>query len=326
MKTVMKRIAKSIGVTIFASFALAVSAQESYPSQPIRVIVPWPAGGGVDVVTRAIAEKLSASMGQPFIIDNRPGATGNIGTAMAAKARPDGYTIVMVGAPTVISMSLEKHLPYSFTKDFVPIGLMASSSYVMVVSSSVGNSVKELVARAKAEPGKLSYASVGPGTQQNLIGEMFKRQAGVSIVHVPYKGGPPALTDVMGGHIQMMFHGVPSVMSFVKSGKVKAIAVASAQRLPVLPDVPTMAEAGFPGIDAKEWYGLAVPAGTPPAIVTRLGNELSKALSIPALREQLAAQGYEPAVPSNPAQFAEFTSAEYTRWAQFIKETGFRLD
>ncbi len=326
MKAIVKGIAKAFGIMTLAVCGTTALAQEPYPNHPIRIIVPWPAGGGVDVVIRAVAEKLTTSLGQQVIIDNRPGATGNIGAGMGAKAPPDGYTLTVVSAPTAISMSLYKNLPFELGKDFAPLGLVASSPYVLVVSPSIGNSVKDLITRAKAAPGKLSYASVGPGTQQNLVGEMFKHQAGVNIVHVPYKGGPPALTDIMGGHIQMMFHGAPAVLTFVKGGKVKAAAVASAQRLPLLPDVPTMAEAGFPNIDGKEWYGLAAPAGTPAEIMARLSSELNKALSAPALREQLAAQGYEPAAASTPAQFTKFVTAEQSRWAEFIKETGFRLD
>lgn len=326
MKALTKHIVKTFGGMALAACAAAVPAQDGYPAHPIRVIVPWPAGGGVDVVTRAITEKMSATMGQQFVIDNRPGATGNIGAAMGAKAPADGYTLLVSSAPMAINTTLQKNLSFDLGKDFAPVGPLASSTYVLVANSSVGNTVADLVARAKAEPGKLTYASVGPGTQQNLIGEMFKRQARVEIVHAPYKGGPPALTDIMGGHIQMMFHGVPAVMPFVKSGKIKALAVASAQRLPLFPDVPTMKEAGFPGIDAKEWYGLVVPVGTPKEVVARLNSELNKALEAPDLREGLIAKGYEPASAGTPAQFGAFMAAEQTRWAQFVKETGFRLD
>jgi tripartite-type tricarboxylate transporter receptor subunit TctC len=299
-------------------------AQSGYPNRPVRIIVPWPAGGGVDVVTRTVAEKMSASLGQQFIVDNRPGATGNIGAGMGAKAPPDGYTLLVASAPMTINPSLQKNLPFDIGKDFAPLGLMASSPYMLVVNPSVGKSVKDLVAKAKAEPGKFSYASVGPGTQQNLVGEIFRDMARIEIVHAPYKGGPQALTDMVGGHIQMMFHGVPAVMPFVKSGQLKGVAVATRQRLPLFPDVPTMAEVGYPGIEASEWYGLVAPAGTPKEIVVLLGNEIGKALNAPGVREQLAAKGYEPASNSNPEQFSAFIAAEQKKWALAVKQSGFR--
>lgn len=326
MKSVLHRVGHTLGAVALAACAASALAQGGYPNHPVRIIVPWPAGGGVDTVTRTVAEKMTASLGQQFVVDNRPGATGNIGAGLGAKAAPDGYTLLVASAPMAINASLHKNLPFDLGKDFAPLGLMASSPYMLVVNPSIAGSVKELVARAKAEPGKLSYASVGPGTQQNVVCEVFKEMAGVNIVHAPYKGGPQALTDMVGGHIHMMFHGVPAVMPFVKGGQLKGIAVASKQRLPLFPDVPTMAEAGFPGIEASEWYGLVAPAGTPKEIVALLGKEIEKALNAPGVRQQLVSQGYEPASSSSPDQFATFMAAEQKRWALAIKQTGFRLE
>lgn len=328
MKTMPLRVRVQAGIALTA-VALALTAggawaESGYPNRPVRIIVPWPAGGGVDVVTRTVAEKMSASLGQQFIIDNRPGATGNIGAGQGAKAPPDGYTLLVSSAPMTINPSLQRNLPFDIGKDFAPLGLMATSPYVLVVNPSVGKSVKDFVAKARAEPGKNSYASVGPGTQQNLVGEVFRHMARIDIAHVPYKGGPQALTDMVGGHIQMMFHGVPAVLPFVKSGQLKGVAVATKQRLPLFPDIPTMAEAGYPGIEASEWYGLVAPAGTPKEIVVLLGNEIAKALSVPAVREQLASKGYEPATNSNPDQFGAFMAAEQEKWALAVKQSGFR--
>ncbi|SOY47257.1 conserved exported hypothetical protein [Cupriavidus taiwanensis] len=326
MKSVLHRVGHALGAIALAAGAASALAQGGYPNRPVRIIVPWPAGGGVDTVTRTVAEKMTASLGQQFVIDNRPGATGNIGAGMGAKAAPDGYTLLVASAPMAINASLQKNLPFDFVKDFAALGLMASSPYMLVVNPSVGASVKDLVARAKSEPGKLSYASVGPGTQQNVVSEVFKDMARVDIVHAPYKGGPQALTDMVGGHIHMMFHGVPAVMPFVKGGQLKGIAVASKQRLPLFPDIPTMAEAGFPGIEASEWYGLVAPAGTPKDIVALLGKEIEKALNAPGVRQQLASKGYEPASGGSPDQFATFMAAEQKKWALAIKQTGFHLE
>ncbi|MGO4331770.1 tripartite tricarboxylate transporter substrate binding protein [Cupriavidus sp. 2TAF22] len=324
MKFVLRHAATALTAVSLALCAAGAWAQSGYPNRPIRIIVPWPAGGGVDTVTRTVAEKMSASLGQQVIVDNRPGATGNIGAGMGAKAAPDGYTLLVASAPMMINASLYRNLPFDTGKDFVPLGLMASSPYMLVVNPSTAKSVKDLVARARAEPGRISYASPGPGTQQNIVGEVFKGMAHIDIVHAPYKGGPQALTDMVGGHIQMMFHGVPAVMPFVRSGQLKGVAVATSQRLALFPDVPTMAEAGYPGIEASEWYGLVAPAGTPKDIVVLLGNAIDKALGAPGVREQLSGKGYEPATNSNPEQFGAFMAAEQKKWAVAVKQSGFR--
>jgi tripartite-type tricarboxylate transporter receptor subunit TctC len=326
MKSILHRAGRTLGAIALAVCATGALAQGGYPNRPVRIIVPWPAGGGVDTVTRTVAEKMTASLGQQFVVDNRPGATGNIGAGMGAKAAPDGYTLLVASAPMAINASLQKHLPFDIGKDFAPLGLMASSPYMLVVNPSVAGSVRELVAHAKAEPGKFSYASPGPGTQQNVVSEVFKDMAHINIIHAPYKGGPQALTDLAGGHIHMMFHGVPAVMPFVKGGQIKGLAVATRQRLPQFPDVPTMAEAGFPGIEASEWYGLVAPAGTPRDIVALLGKEIEKALNAPGVRQQLASKGYEPASNGSPDQFATFMAAEQKKWALAIKQTGFHLE
>ncbi|MCY0855169.1 tripartite tricarboxylate transporter substrate binding protein [Cupriavidus sp. D39] len=325
MNFVLRRAGLFLSAIALAATVPCAWAQGGYPNKPIRIIVPWPAGGGVDSVTRTVAEKLSISLGQQVLVDNRPGATGNIGAGMGAKAAPDGYTLLVASAPMTINPSLYSNLPFDTSKDFAPLSLLASSPYVLVVNPTVAKSVKELVASAKSEPGLMSYASPGPGTQQHLIGESFKEAAHINVIHAPYKGGPQALTDMVGGHIQMMFHGLPAVLPFVKSGQIRAIAVASKQRLSMLPDVPTMAEAGFPGVEASEWYGLVAPAGTPKEIVVRLSTEIAKALNMPSVRDQLVGRGYEPA-SSTPEQFSTFIAAEQKKWAIVVKQSGVRLD
>ncbi|MGD9942114.1 MAG: Bug family tripartite tricarboxylate transporter substrate binding protein [Burkholderiaceae bacterium] len=308
-----------------AASAQSGSAQGSFPNRPLKIIVPWQVGGGPDTVTRILAERMSASLGQPVVVENKPGAAGNIGATQGAKASADGYTLLVNSAPMVLNHLLDKSLSFDPIKDFAPLGLMASSPYVLAANGNFAGSVGELVTRAKSNPGKYSYASVGPGTQQNIVGEVFKSMAGVDLTHVPYKGAPQALTDMVGGTVHMMFHGVPVVLPMIKSGQLKGIAVATKARLPLLPEVPTLAEAGFPGIEAAEWYGLVVPAGTPKPIVDLLGKELGKALDAPGIREQLIAKGFEPAASVPPEVFGAFIASEHKRWAQAIEKTGFRL-
>ncbi|MES2362406.1 MAG: tripartite tricarboxylate transporter substrate binding protein [Pseudomonadota bacterium] len=313
-----------------SAIALAVAvpcawAQGAYPNRPIRIIVPWPAGGSVDVATRVVAEKLSVSLGQPVVVDNRPGASGNIGAAAGAKAAPDGYTLLVATTPMIINQSLYGGLPFDAVKSFAPVSLLVNLSYVLVVNPTVANSAKELVAQAKARPGKISYASSGPGTQLHFLGEAFKQKAGIDIVHVPYKGAPPALADMIGGHIQMMFPGLPVVQPLLKAGQLKALAVVGKRRLALLPDVPTMAEAGFPGNDPVEWYGVVAPAGTPKDIVTRLNVEIVKALNMPDAHALLSSKGFEP-VSSTPEQFSALIESDQVSWASLVKQMNLRLN
>lgn len=300
-------------------------AQEAYPSRSMRVIVPWPAGGSVDFAVRVVTERLSRNLGQPVVVDNRPGAAGNIGAAVAAKAAPDGYTLLIATSPMVISRALNPNLPIDPVKDFTPVSQLVNANNVLVSGPSMTGSIKELVEKAKAKPGQITYASSGTGTQLHLLGAAFGKQAGIDIVHVPYKGGPPALLDLVGGQVDMMIPGFPVVQSYLKSGQVKALAVASKHRLALLPDVPTMAEAGYPGIDSVEWYGVVAPAGTPEAIVSRINKEIVGILNAPEVRTLLANRGFE-AAGSTPGEFGALIVSEQTKWAGLIKQIGVRVE
>jgi tripartite-type tricarboxylate transporter receptor subunit TctC len=325
---------KPLALRRAASFLLAIAlagalpgawAQAGYPNRPIRMIVPWPAGGSVDVATRIVADKLSQSLGQQVVIDNKPGAGGNIGATAAAKAAPDGYTLLVATTPMVINRSLYANLPFDAARDFAPVSLLVNLNYVPVVNPKLAGSVGELVTQAKARPGQFSYASSGPGTQLHLLGESFKKQAGIELVHVPYKGAPPALVDLLGGQVQMMFPGYPVVKPLLESGQLKPLAVVGKHRLASMPNVPTMVEAGFPGIDSVEWYGVVAPAKTPEAIVSRLNREIVAILNMPDVRHSLSEKGFEP-VSSTPQQFAAQIASEQAKWASVVKQIDLHLD
>lgn len=320
MTSIRNRIGMALGMLAIAACSSAALAQGEYPNRPIKIVVPFPAGGGVDLLARTVAEQLTARLGQQVIVDNRPGASGNIGASAVARSAADGYTLLLATTPMTINAG---SLPFDAVKDFAPISVLGSSPFVLVVNNDVGKSVKDLVALAKAKPGQLTYASTGLGTQQHLTGEMFRRVAGIDIGHAPYKGAPQALADMVGGHIQLMFHGLPVVLPFLKSRQLRALVVARKQRTALLPDVPTMTEAGYPGIDAGDWYGVVAPAGTSKEIVVRLNSEIVKIMSMPSTREQLLSRGYEPA-SSTPEEFAEFMSAEQKKWSGAIKQSGIR--
>jgi len=323
MKSALHRVGQTLGAIALAMCAGGALAQDAYPNHPIRIIVPWPAGGSVDVATRVITNELSARLGQPVVVENRPGASGNIGAAAAAKATPDGYTLLVATTPMIVNRSLYSSLPFDLEKDFVPVSMLVNVSYVLVANPSVASSVQDLIAKAKARPGQMSYASSGPGTPLHLLGEAFKKQAGVDIVHTPYKGAPPALTDLMGGHVQMMFPGLPVVEPLIKSGRVKALAVASKHRQALLPDVPTLAEAGVPGIEDTDWYGLVAPRGTPANVVARLNEEIVKLMKAPGVRQSLASRGFEP-TGSSPQEFAALIEAEARRWPVVVRQAGLK--
>ena len=326
MKTLALRRAASFLLAIaFASALPGAWAQTGYPDRPIRMIVPWPAGGSVDVATRIVADRLSQSLGQQVVVDNKPGAGGNIGATAAAKAAPDGYTLLVATTPMVINRSLYANLPFDAARDFAPVSLLVNLNYVLVVNPKLAGSVGELVTQAKARPGQISYASSGPGTQLHLLGESFKKQAGIEVVHVPYKGAPPALVDLLGGQVQMMFPGYPVVKPLLESGQLKALAVVGKHRLASLPNVPTMVEAGFPGLDSAEWYGVVAPAKTPEAIVSRLNKEIVAILNMPEVRRSLSEKGFEP-VSSTPQQFAAQIASEQAKWASVVKQIDLHLD
>jgi tripartite-type tricarboxylate transporter receptor subunit TctC len=324
------KLAPCLPIRLVAALALAAAAtcawaQSGYPRRPVRIIVPWPAGGSVDVATRIVAERLSSGLAQPFIVDNRPGAAGNIGAAAGAKAAPDGYTLLVATTPMLINRSLSASLPFDTIKDFAPVSLLVNLHYVLTVNPAVADSVKALVALAKARPGRIGYASSGTGTQLHLIGETFRQKAGIDIVHVPYKGAPPALADMVGGHIQMMFPGLPVAYPLIKAGQLKALAAVSKERLALLPDVPTMAQAGYPGIETVEWYGVVAPNGTPKDIVARLNQEIVKVLGVPAVHQVLADRGFEPA-GSTPAQFASLIGSDQDKWTALVRQINLHMN
>src|SRR5881227_369126 len=300
--------------------------QAAYPTKPVRIVVPFPAGGTTDIIARATAQKLSEAWGQQVIVDNRPGAAGNIGAELVAKAAPNGYTLLMGTVGThAINASLYAKMPYDHVKDFAPVILVAGVPNVLVVNPQVPvNSVPELIAYAKANPGKLNFASSGSGTSIHLSGELFKAMTGVQMTHVPYKGSAPALTDLIGGQVQLMFDNLPSSLAFIKAGKLRALAVTSASRAPALPDVPTVADT-VPGFEASSWFGVLAPAGTPPEIIARINGEVTKWLATPEAKEKLTAQGANVA-GGTPQDFAKHIQAETAKWAKVVKESGAKVD
>ena len=312
---------------LLAAFALLSHAQAPYPTKPIRIVVPFPAGGTTDILARAVAQKLTETLGQSVVVDNRPGAGGNIGAELVAKSPPDGYTLLMGTVGThAINASLYAKMPYDHVKDFVPVILVAGVPNVLVVNPSVpANSVPELIAYIKANPGKVNFASSGSGTSIHLAGELFKTMAGVSMTHVPYKGSAPAVTDLIGGQVQLMFDNLPSALPQIKAGKLRALAVTSTQRASALPDVPTVAEAGLPGFDATSWFGLLAPAGTPKDVVAKLNAEVAKWLATPEAREKLASQGAI-AAGQSPEDFTRHIAAETAKWQKVVKESGAKVD
>ena len=297
----------------------ALAGAQAYPNKPVRLIVPYPPGGGTDVVARILSEPLAAELGQSIIIDNRGGAAGNVGTDLAAKSPADGYTLLFTLSSHTINPKLYDKLPFDVEKDFVPISLAAYIPQILVVNPNVAaNNVKELIALAKANPGKLNYASVGTGSPGHIAGELFKLRTGIDIVHVPYKGGGPAVTDTIGGQVQMLFVSMPAAWQFVKAGRLKAIAVTSAKRSVTAPDVPTFLEAGVPDFVVDSWYGALAPAKTPPAVTARVNAALVKVLESPAIKEKLMAQGAE-AAPSTPAEFDRVIKDELAKWEYVIR-------
>jgi tripartite-type tricarboxylate transporter receptor subunit TctC len=310
------------------ALAVAVGAQTpAYPTKPIRLVVPFPPGGATDILARNVAQRLTETWGQSVVVDNRPGAGGNIGTELVAKAAPDGYTLEMGTVGThAINASLYAKIPFDHVKDFAPVILVAGVPNVLVVNPSLPvNSVQELIAYAKANPGKLNFASSGPGTSIHLSGELFKVMAGVQMTHVPYKGSAPALADLLGGQVQLMFDNLPPSLPQIKAGKLRPLAVTSLTRAPALPDVPTIAESGLPGFEASSWFGILAPAGTPPAIIAKLNAEVAKWLASPEGKEKLVAIGAN-AAGGSPEDFARHIQAETAKWAKVVKESGAKVD
>jgi tripartite-type tricarboxylate transporter receptor subunit TctC len=310
----------------FVPTASAQTAEAVYPSKPVRIVVPYPPGGPNDVIARVVAQRLTESLRQPFIIDNRPGATGMTGTNAVAKSPADGYTLLVSASVHVIYPAIFRQLPFDPIKDFAPITQIARAPLVLSVTPGLPvKSVQELIALAKAQPGKLQYASSGNGSATHLAAELFKTQAGIEMQHIPYKGSAPAMSDVMAGHAHLVFDSLGSTTPFMKTGKLRSLAVSSASRAPAAPDLPSIAESGLPGYDVSSWHGLWAPAGTPKAIVDKLAAEVQKALQMPETRERLSALGIEP-VGSSPTDFHAYNASEMTKWAQVVKASGAKLD
>ena len=319
-----------IQLALLASIVAAgpVGAQtDKWPAKPITYIVPFAAGGTTDVLARIIAQKLSAAVGQPVIVDNKPGAGGNIGSDFVAKAAPDGYTILGGTISShAINPSLYPKMPYDAVKSFVPITLIGTNPLVLIVPpNSTATTLKELLAQAKAKPGSITFASAGNGTSQHLAGEMLKSAAGIDVIHVPYKGSGPAIQDLMGGQVAMMFDTTVVAAPQIKGGKVRALGVTSAKRVKGFENIPTMGEAGLPGYEVTSWQGIFAPAATPPAIVARLNSEIVKILNTPEVRERLEGLGIEP-VANTSEEFAAFQKAEIAKWAKVVKEGNVKID
>ena len=298
-----------------------VSAQ-TYPSRPVRIIIPLSSGGTTDVPGRIVAQRLSESLGQQFFVENRPGAGGIIGADAVAKAKPDGYTLLLTATPHVITPGLYKSIPYNAVTDFAPVTRIASGPYVLVVHPSLGvNSIRELVALAKAQPGKIDFASSGNGSAQHLVGALFASMAGVNINHVPYKGSGPATADMISGIVKLGFPGTPIAIPHIKAGRLKALGVTTSRRSAQLPDVPTIAEAGVPGYEAIVWVGLLAPLATPREIIHRLNTEIVKMLRLPEVEQLLQASGVDP-TPTTPEEFGAYVKSEFDKWQKVVKESG----
>src|SRR5437879_9462063 len=312
---------------LFLACALLIGtaqAQDVHPSKPLRLILPFPPGGGTDILGRLLAERLAVNLGQPVVTENRGGAGGNVGAEAAARAAPDGYTIVLVAPSLAISPSLYSKLNYDPVKDFAPVSLVATVPNVMVTHPSVpANTLAEFIRLAKTKPGEMNFGSGGSGTSNHLAGELFNIVAGVKLVHVPYKGVNLAMNDVLSGQIHLVVIGVPAAAPQTKAGKLGALALVAQQRAAALPEVPTVAEAGLPNFEVTTWYRILAPAGTPKAIVMRLNAELVKGMHAPDLKERLAAMATEPAT-STPEEFADYIKREIAKWGEVVREAGLK--
>jgi tripartite-type tricarboxylate transporter receptor subunit TctC len=313
-------------LAIVALLAAGASHAQDYPNRTIRFIVSFGAGGPTDVFTRAIAEELRKAFNQPYVLDNRPGAGTIIGTSEAAKAAPDGYTLLMVSATQTTVETLSPNKPYKLMRDFVPVAALLNSELVMVVHPSVpANNLQEFIALAKAKPGSLNYASSGIGSNYHMAGELVKNLAGIDIVHVPYKGSTGARNDIISGQVDMMFDSVPTMAPMIEAGLVKPLGTSGRARSPALPNVPTLAEAGIPGYEATIWLGVMAPVGTPPAIVDRLNAEIGKILARPDIRDAWRAQGANPMI-MRPDEFGGYVQSEIERWAKVIHANRIKAD
>lgn len=325
----MKLTRWALGIAVVGLVSVAGSAPalaQGYPAKPVRLIVPFSPGGPADAIARTLGSKLAEQWNQPVVVDNRTGAGGNIAADLAAKAAPDGHTVVLVATSHAINATLFTKLPFDPVKDFTPITEVASHVLVLVTHPSVqASSVKELVALAKAKPGQLTFASSGNGTVNHLAGELFRSMAGIDLVHVPYKGAAPATADLLGGQVSMMFNNPMSALPHVKTGKLRALGVTGTKRFAHLPDSPTIHESGLAGFETTTWYGVLAPAGVPREVITKLHADIARALAMPDTRERLAAQGLE-AVGTTPEEFAVRLRAEIAKWGKLVKATGAKAD
>jgi len=308
------------GALIFAASALS---QDAFPDKPVRIVAPFPPGGANDIIARLIAHKLSANWSRPVLVENRPGAAGGIGSAFVATSPPDGYTLVLGTLATHgINPSIYKTLQYDVVRDFAPIALVASIPIVLVVNPKLAaTDVRQLIEMAKQHPGKVNFASSGIGSVNHLAGELFASTAGVKMVHIPYKGSSPALTDLLGGQVAVMFDLLPSSLPHIQSGKLRALSVTSAQRSALLPNLPTMAESGLAGYQVNSWFGLLAPAKTPSTVIAKLNSEVGKVLQSPGIREQMSEQGAEPLF-SSPEEFGKVINTDLASWGRVVKTLG----
>ena len=320
-----RRMALSAAAAALAALALPVVAQD-YPTKPVKIIVPFAPGGSADVYGRYIAQRLQDALGQTFIIDNKPGAGSVIGTDAVAKSAPDGHTLLLMSNTHTVNESLIPNKPFQLMRDFVPVAPLNYSDLVLVARSGMAEqTLPDLIKYAKANPGKLSYASSGPGTPYHMAGELFKVMAGITAIHIPYKGSAGARTDVLGGQVDMMFDAIPTMSEHIKGGKVRALGVTGKSRSPILPEVPTVSEAGVPGYEATIWLGLMAPKGTPPAIVAKLNAEVAKITGSAATRAEWTKQGTT-AMTMGVDEFTKYMNADITKWAHIVKVSGAKVD
>lgn len=322
----LARVVSGVAAGVISAFALSATAQAAYPDKPVRVVVGFSAGGTTDVIARIMAKELTQELGQSFVIENKPGGGSNIATDYVARATPDGYTVLFVAVTSAINQTLYKNVNFDLTKDFTPVALGAKVPNVLVINPQVPvKSVQELVDYAKKNPGKLAFASSGSGTSIHMAGELFKQRAGIDVLHVPYKGSAPAITDLIGGQVQFMFDNMPSSWPHVQSGKLRALAVTTTDRSKSAPDLPTMQESGFEKFDVSSWFGMIAPAGTPPEVIEKLNAAMNKALDKPEVLkayESLGAVGQK----TTPAEFGAFIKSEVDGWAPVVKTSGAKVD
>jgi tripartite-type tricarboxylate transporter receptor subunit TctC len=323
----MKHAARSIFALVLAGMSALASAQQAYPNKPIRLVVPFPAGGGTDIMARVVSTKLSETLKWTIVVDNRPGAGGNIGVDLVAKAKPDGYTLVLGQTSNLaVNPTLYGSLPYDPVKDFAPITTVADAPLVLVVaSSSPYKTLADVVAAARVQPNKITLGTPGNGTVAHLTGELFQKASGIKLQHVPYKGSSQAITDLLGGSIAVFMSSIPTAQAQIKSGAMRALAVTSAQRAADLPSVPTINESGYKGFDARTWFGLLAPAGTPAPVIAKLNAEVNKVLAMPEVRKKITVEGGN-VLGSSPEQFGALIKAEIPRWGQVVKESGAKID